>query len=233
MAYEREEAQALLDQAREYVPDGVDVEYRRVDAGSTSRGLHELAEHDGTPLVILGTQRGAQVERTFPGSTAERLFSGAGSPVAIVPGGYAGSTPGSLDRVSAAFVDTADGRLALSHAARIAAHLNADLRVVTVVPDTLVEAGVGEKDYFGQAQRADYERALQSAAQRMDPAVTTAVLQGGPADALAEIGPQDADLIVAGSRGYGPVRRVLLGGVVNRLVRRARVPVVVVPRGES
>jgi len=67
----------------------------------------------------------------------------------------------------------------------------------------------------------------------VDGPVTTAVLEGAPADVLAEIGPQDADVIVTGSRGYGPVRRVLLGGVANRLVRHARVPVIVVPRGES
>ena len=35
-----------------------------------------------------------------------------------------------------------------------------------------------------------------------------------------------------GSRGYGPVRRVLLGGVSSRVVRHAKVPVVVAPRGD-
>jgi len=132
VAYEREEAEAVLAKARQRVPAGIDTEYRRVDAGSTSRGLHELAEHHGTPLVILGTRRGAQTARTFPGSTADRLFSGAGSPVAIVPNGYAESGPGPLHRICAAFVDTADGRLALSHAGRIADHLKAELHVVTV-----------------------------------------------------------------------------------------------------
>jgi nucleotide-binding universal stress UspA family protein len=38
------------------------------------------------------------------------------------------------------------------------------------------------------------------------------------------------DVLFCGSRGYGPTRRVLLGGVSTRLVRRARRPVVVVPR---
>ena len=43
----------------------------------------------------------------------------------------------------------------------------------------------------------------------------------------------DVDVLVCGSRGYGPVRRVLLGGVAARLIRRAAAPVVVVPRGEG
>jgi nucleotide-binding universal stress UspA family protein len=33
-----------------------------------------------------------------------------------------------------------------------------------------------------------------------------------------------------GSRGYGPIRRVLLGGVSSRLMRHLDVPAVVVPR---
>ena len=41
----------------------------------------------------------------------------------------------------------------------------------------------------------------------------------------------DVDLLVCGSRGYGPLGSVLLGGVSRRLVHRAACPVVVVPRG--
>jgi nucleotide-binding universal stress UspA family protein len=40
----------------------------------------------------------------------------------------------------------------------------------------------------------------------------------------------EVDALFCGSRGYGPGRRVLLGGVSAKLVRRARRPVVVVPR---
>ena len=39
------------------------------------------------------------------------------------------------------------------------------------------------------------------------------------------------DLLVLGSRGYGPVRRALLGGSADRVVHEAACPVIVVPRG--
>ena len=39
------------------------------------------------------------------------------------------------------------------------------------------------------------------------------------------------DLLVLGSRGYGPVRGTLLGSVSVAVVRAAPVPVLVVPRG--
>ena len=56
------------------------------------------------------------------------------------------------------------------------------------------------------------------------------LLEGDVVERLAGLGPDDVDLLVCGSRGYGPPRRVLLGGVSSRLVRRAKVPVAVVPR---
>jgi hypothetical protein len=37
--------------------------------------------------------------------------------------------------------------------------------------------------------------------------------------------------MLAGSRGYGPLRSVLVGGVSGRLMRTVRCPVIVVPRG--
>ena len=39
------------------------------------------------------------------------------------------------------------------------------------------------------------------------------------------------DLMVVGSRGYGPRAAVLLGGVTHTLLRKAACPVVVLPRG--
>ena len=42
---------------------------------------------------------------------------------------------------------------------------------------------------------------------------------------------RELDLLVCGSRGYGPLRSVLVGGVSGRLMRSAHCPVIVVPRG--
>jgi nucleotide-binding universal stress UspA family protein len=54
---------------------------------------------------------------------------------------------------------------------------------------------------------------------------------GEVVDELSVVGERGVDLLVCGSRGYGPVRRVLLGTVAAALVRQASVPVLVVPRG--
>jgi nucleotide-binding universal stress UspA family protein len=56
------------------------------------------------------------------------------------------------------------------------------------------------------------------------------VAVGAPEQVLAEQS-RTSDLVVVGSRGYGPHRAVLLGSVSGHLVREAACPVVVVPRG--
>ena len=97
-----------------------------------------------------------------------------------------------------------------------------------MLPDTLVRPTLGEPRRFAEGQRADFADALQAAAR---PGESTRLLEGPVVDALADLLPDDLDLLVCGSRGYGPARRVLLGGVSARLLRHARVPVLVVPRG--
>jgi nucleotide-binding universal stress UspA family protein len=54
------------------------------------------------------------------------------------------------------------------------------------------------------------------------------IITGDVVEVLA--GLDEVDVLFCGSRGYGPARRVLLGGVSTRLLRKARRPVVVVPR---
>ena len=55
-------------------------------------------------------------------------------------------------------------------------------------------------------------------------------IRGDPASVLVE-STQELDLLVLGSRAYGPLRHVLLGSVSARAMREAHCPVLVVPRG--
>jgi nucleotide-binding universal stress UspA family protein len=59
--------------------------------------------------------------------------------------------------------------------------------------------------------------------------VSTLVLYGSPAEAIAEAGAaDDVGLIAVGSRGHGAVARVFLGSVSDRLVHISSKPVLVV-----
>ena len=78
-------------------------------------------------------------------------------------------------------------------------------------------------------QRAE-ELARAVSALDSDIDATETLLDGDARELLArESG--DLDVLVVGSRGYGPLRAVLLGSVSSALVRSAQSPLVVVPRG--
>ncbi len=226
-AYVREEAGALLAQARALIgPDAA--EFRSVDSSSPAHGLSDLVEA-GDCVLVLGARRARGLRRTYPGSTAERLLHGSASPVTIVPSDYAERDDSGLERVTVAFVDTPDGHTALARGRRFAEQLGAQLHVISVIPDTRRHAG--EPGSYAAGQREVYEEALQRAVDGLGGiAVTASVAEGPVVDTLVELGPDETDLLVCGSRGYGPVARVLLGGVSGRVVRHARVPVAVVPR---
>ena len=60
----------------------------------------------------------------------------------------------------------------------------------------------------------------------------TLVATGYAADELAEAS-TELDLLVLGSRSYGPVRRVILGGTSVKVMRSSACPVVVVPKSSQ
>lgn len=234
----RRRSERLLEQARTLTTAAVQVELVDLEAASAARGLSELLEperEDGIPLMLLGSQEHRELRRTYPGSTAERLLQGAGASVAVVPWGYSEVPHREFSRIGVGFIDTPDGHAALDWSVRAASHLSVELTVVTVVPDTRIRGYAdpsafreGQREMFGEELRA----AVDEASRLLGRPVEGRLLDGPVVDVLSELSLDDLDLLVVGSRGYGPVRRVLLGGVSSRLLRHSRLPVVVAPRAE-
>jgi len=232
VAYNHEEANELLDEARRLLGT-FEAEVVAVPSDSASRGLHDVQEAAGPDsIVILGSRKTRGVRRTAPGSTAERLLHGAPGPVGLVPWDYEAAQLGPIKRVAVAYIDTEDGRAALLAGANMALEMHAELQLVTVTPDTRVMPSMGEPSIYRDEERDVFASALEQASRILPGGLTpTMRLLGGPVvDALADLHPEDVDVLVCGSRGYGPARRVLLGGVSSRLLRHARVPVIVIPR---
>jgi nucleotide-binding universal stress UspA family protein len=57
------------------------------------------------------------------------------------------------------------------------------------------------------------------------------LIAGPPSDVLADASREPGTILVVGSRGYGPVRSVLLGSVSRTLADSAPAPLIVVARG--
>jgi nucleotide-binding universal stress UspA family protein len=238
----RDVATAALEATRERLRDllgELPAEFRPVPSSSPARGLAETAEAEGARMVVVGSHRSGVIGRVASGGTAERLLHGTSCPVCVAPRGYRKRNVSALKHVGVAFVDTPEGNEALRVAADLAAQAGAALALYSVVGVKqtwfVPEAVRPEEEAVPAEVRTEYQDALDQALARLPSGVTAAgeVLYGDVVEELSLLGERGVDLLVSGSRGYGPVRRVLLGTVSSSLVRQSSVPVLVVPRAEK
>jgi nucleotide-binding universal stress UspA family protein len=83
---------------------------------------------------------------------------------------------------------------------------------------------------LARESQGDARAALTAIAERLAPRVRTHVAEGvAHEQILAEARRVGADLIVLGSRGHTLSERLLLGSTAERVIRKATVPVLVVP----
>jgi nucleotide-binding universal stress UspA family protein len=116
---------------------------------------------------------------------------------------------------------------ALAMARELAATSTATIHALDVVSlPTIVYGG-----YVGPSYQEAIEVPLERARQRLSelPDVTGRAVPGLAGEELAAFG-DEVDILVIGSRGYGPVQRLVLGSTSNYLARHARCPLLVLPR---
>ena len=211
-------------------------ETRSLAESSPARGLQELAEELEAGLIVVGSGRAGELGRVLPGAIAERLLHGSPCPVAVVPRGYRDAERHDIKAIACGWDERPESDAALATAAELAEKFSATLRVIRVVEPPAYLAfppavGVGYEQ-FGQETRDSATRAL---AQKLAHLPDEAQAEGEVHEGLAArelIGVSDAvDLMILGSRGYGPLRAVLLGGVSGKVMCEAACPVIVVPNG--
>jgi nucleotide-binding universal stress UspA family protein len=212
------DAARLFDEAEREL-GGVAITTRTAAASSPARALHDIATDEGADLIVVGSTHRGSLGRVLPGSVGERLLNGAPCAVAVAPRGFARGEHFGLGIVGVGYDGSEESRLALHQATRLAARLDATLRLIAVVPPKPRERAAGH----APPSREDLDRRLQEG-------VETVLLDGDPAATLADQG-VELDLLVVGSRDYGPLLRTMLGGVAAKVIRTAPCPVLVVPRG--
>lgn len=211
---------------------GAEVEARAVAGGSPARVLHEISAGEDVDLVVVGSPHRGALGRTFLGSVAASLLHGSPVPVAVAPRGYRGERHGRPRRIAVAYDGGPEAKLALAYARTLASSAGAAVRVLTVATPAVAMPGVGG---YTPPLGPDSERFLAEARSALGAELETdgRQLAGAPAAALAEACEDGVDLLVAGSRGYGPLGRVFVGSVAAGLIAHAPCPVIVVPRDEE
>ncbi len=230
------EAEKLLDVAADLLSE-LEVETRAIIDESAARALHYLCEEEEPLLITLGSAHRGPVGRILLGSVGEGLLSGAPCPIAVAPQGYGqGEKEPGLRRIGVAFDGSSESSAALRTAIALAERAHASLTVVGVAePPHYGEAAAFAFLTVGEYESAEYketQRLLDKALAQVPKALEAEprIMQGMPAKLIAEAA-QDFDLLLVGSRGYGPLRRTLLGSVSAKLMRSALCPVMVLPRG--
>ncbi len=195
---------------------------------TAAHGLTELAEDEQADLIVIGSTHHGPIGRVLAGTVAARLFQGAPCAVMVAPRGWSAREHAGLGLIGVGYDGSDESRLAVARAAELARAFGATLRVITIAPY------IGRDAEFAPAEelRPTWAETVKEGADAVPGGVPTErVLRlGREATELALQG-VDLDLLVVGSRGYGPIRRTLVGSVSGELVRTAPCPVLVVPRG--
>jgi nucleotide-binding universal stress UspA family protein len=205
-----EDSTKLLQEERRAA--GIEAELTTVLAVSPGRGLHEEAERAGVDLLVVGS-----------------CGHGAFGRAMIAAHGFA-EHPASLARVGVAYNETPESDAALALAKELAAANGATVHALEVVSiPSIAYAGL-----IAPAIGETIDALLQEAEGRMHelPGVEGGAVYGIAGEELAAFGHQ-LDLLVVGSRGYGPVRRLVLGSTSDYLERHARCSLLVLPRVAS
>lgn len=229
--HEAEVAEPLFEEARAVLA-GLAVETHAYGGGSPAAILTQLAEdeEEGFDAIVLGSPHRGPVGRVLIGSVARNLLDGGPREVFVAPRGYADERHDPPRTIAVGYDGGPEAKAALRSAEELAKHSNATLRLITAVSiPVFVPGAVGytptpiplHAEELQSEAAASVDRTLAVEEHRMDG-------QAGPA--LVRAAEEGVDLLVLGSRGYGPIARALLGSVSHHAIQNAPCPVLVVPR---
>jgi nucleotide-binding universal stress UspA family protein len=226
---EAREAEPIFAEARTILGDLV-VEAHAFGGGSAGAILTGLAERDEFDAIVVGSPHHGAVGRVLIGSVGGSLLSGAPCDVVVAPKHYAVERHDALRTIAVGYDGTPESELALRRAEELARPDNAMLKVLTVVAPPVVISGM--TGYTPVPPPPEPDGILNKALESVDPKLGAQGqrLDGAPASALAKACENGVDLLVLGSRGYGPLSRVLVGSVSRKAAHESPCPVWVVPR---
>lgn len=217
--------------------EAADVSVRTdVQQGNPAEMIAEYADQYETDLIVMPTHGRSGIKRYLLGSVTERVISTTSMPVLTV-------TPSEGEEFvypPSDFLLPTDGsrcaKLALNEATALADATGAALHLLTVVETTAL--GIDVRSTVAQDQlEAQATEILDGAKATAEEAgiesTITSIAQGRPYKRIhSYITENDIDLVVLGTRGETDFSQYVLGGVSDKLIRTAPVPVLVVPEQE-
>jgi nucleotide-binding universal stress UspA family protein len=218
-----EVASELLARVRDEA--GVKAQLRWHGAPSVGRGLHELAESIAADLLVVGSSRRGLLGRVVIGDDTRAALNGAPCAIAIAPAGY-WQHPAAVGEIGVGYDGSPESKHAVTVARWLAREHKSNLSAFQAVwlPRYMFTGATPEEDAVLENLLAE-ARAEIAAHGDVEPRVA----YGRPAEELALYG-DSVDLLVVGSRSYGPGGRLVHGSTSPQLARSCRCLLLVLTR---
>lgn len=214
-----------------------------VQHGDPASVIRLLADTGLFDLVVVGTHQRVGLARLRAGSVAERIVQRIHRPVLVVPAAAAFGKNVDADapfsRVVCALDVRAVSTAVLQAALPMARTPGSRLTLLHVVPGPSPELASRFAAHFSVPEfhrllADDAWRRLQDVIPRdwlpAVAAVHARVVTGTPSDEIVRVADEgNADLIVMGVTGRGPIARQLVGSTTTRVIRRSSCAVLAVP----
>jgi nucleotide-binding universal stress UspA family protein len=202
---------------------------------SPGRALHAAAKWHDADLIVVGSAHRGPVGRVLAGDVTAGTLHGASHPVVVAPRRYAEHAT-QIQTIGVGYDGSPESRAAAELARDLAAAAGARLRVIFVLQPATPggDALAYDRDWHeaAGAARDQAQAEVDELVRELGDIAAGEVVVG---DSVRELSyaANDLDLLVTGSRKYGPVRRVMLGSTSSKLVHQVPCPVLVLARGAS
>ncbi|ELZ34921.1 universal stress protein [Halogeometricum pallidum JCM 14848] len=226
-AMEGEEATATA--ARRATAAGVHA-LTAVEEGRPASVIADYAAEVGVDVVVVGTHGRTGLDRFLLGSVAEAVVDAVDAAVLAVPTVEGPDPTPDYRRHLLAVGSDGSADRAADAAVSLAAAYDAEVTALSVVDERFARPSALRTSLESAARES--VRAVAVDAAERGVSVDTVVETGVPATRVLDAAEDGVDLVVVGGRGRRGLDAVPLGSVARRVVRRSRVPVLVV-RGEN
>jgi nucleotide-binding universal stress UspA family protein len=201
---------------------------------SVSRALMHFAQETHVEMIVIGSSPDAPPGRARIGRRGRQLLHDMPFALVLAPRGSR-TRKFAVGRVGVGDDGGPEATVARDVAIRLCRAASATLVIKSVIDNSFpILAGAApealpEYEAGWEYERSQAESKLEQQAAQLDVPTEISSVLGDPGRELRSLS-DDVDLIVVGSRRWGPIARIVTGGVGETLVADAGCPVMIVPR---
>ncbi len=221
------EQQAAHELLRSVIAEsGLEAEICSLGADRIGNGLHRMADETGADLLVLGSSREGQNGRVWLREGVRNAINGAPCAVAVAPLEYTElGTP--ITQIGVAYNGSSESRAALAVGRRLGAEKAANTLAFQALHQPSLDASTASAELLAQS------------VQRLESAARDRIVRETGVSACASCGETiqelavfsgSVDLLIMGSRDYGPMGRLVHGSTTHRLLGYARSPLLILTR---